>query len=184
MILLVRHCSAMGQSSEAELTETGKVQSEELVVQISNRFNVTRIISSPFKRAIDTIRPLARHFHLKIECDQLLRERFFHPSEFQDGKNLDSHELDAKLKHSFVDLDYKACEEGESNKECQERAHKFLKTLDDVGVTVVVSHGNFIAMLLGLGYEEMCSLSRPDVILLNYNFESKQLMSFERIHNT
>lgn len=174
MILLIRHCSASGQSPEAELSETGKAQSEELAHQISKQFNVTRIISSPFKRAIDTVQPLARHFNLEIECDQLLKERFFHYRESEDLEN--------ELRHSFVDLNYKACDDGESNKECQDRAHSFLQNLaPSDGVTVVVSHGNFIAMLLGFGYEEMCSLTRPDVFLLNYNYKSKHLISFDRV---
>jgi 8-oxo-dGTP pyrophosphatase MutT (NUDIX family) len=102
-----------------------------------------------------------------------------------------SEELHFKLKHSFENLDYKACEEGESNTECQGRANKFLLNLQKFdGDTVIVSHGNFIAALLSLnaenrafGYEEMCSLSNPDVFILNYDYDSKLLLSFNRIWN-
>ena len=184
MILLVRHCSALGQSPEAELSESGKIQTEKLSNELATFFNITRIISSPFKRAIETVKPLANKFNLEIECDELLMERILFEEENCDG-------WEDKLKHSFVDFNFKASKGGESNSECQSRARKFLQKLEkSSGVTVVVSHGNLIATLLSLngeaqafGYEEMCSLSRPDVFILNFNFESKQLLSFDRIWN-
>lgn len=192
MILLVRHCSALGQSPEAELSEAGKVQSEQLAIQLSTFFNVKKILSSPFKRAIDTVKPLANKLNLEIECDELLRERYFIKVE-NDGfmSESDLKELNIKLKHSFDDLDYKACEYGESNNECQKRARKFIQKLQKpTGTTVIVSHGNFIAALLSLnegkrsfGYEEMRSLSNPDVFVINFDFDSKQLLSFDRIWN-
>lgn len=187
MILLVRHCSALGQEPEAELSESGKIQAENLAAQLSTFFNVTRIISSPFKRAVSSVEPLARKFNLEIETDDLLRERYFQKIEAEGCTDLK--ELFAKLKHSFDDFDYKACEDGESNTECQGRAKKFLQNLQNSsGTTVIVSHGNLIATLLGsnaekktFGYEEMCSLSNPDVFVLNFDFQSKELLSFDRI---
>jgi 2,3-bisphosphoglycerate-dependent phosphoglycerate mutase len=182
MLVLIRHCSALGQARDAELSEMGIVQSQNLALQISKFFNVTRIISSPFKRAIDTVKPLAAKFNLDVECDELLRERYFCDN---DVSLLD------KLKHSFIDYDYKACEDGESNTECQKRAQTFLQSLHkSTGVTVVVAHGNIIATLLALnsakipfGFDEMCALTNPDVFVLNFDFEGRQLISFDRIWN-
>lgn len=183
MLILIRHCSALGQAPEAELSQIGQIQSENLSEQISKFFNVTRIISSPFKRVIDTVAPLARKFNLKVECEELLRERYFCEEDVVD--------LWDKLRHSFDDFDYKACEDGESNTECQKRAQTFLQSLQkSSGCTVIVAHGNIIATLLGLnlarrpfGFDEMCSLTNPDVFILNFDFENKQLLSFDRIWN-
>jgi 2,3-bisphosphoglycerate-dependent phosphoglycerate mutase len=189
MILLVRHCSALGQDAEAELSESGKLQSEQLAIQLASFFNVTKIVSSPFKRAIDTVKPLANMFNLEIECDELLRERYF--QKLEPEACTDMNEIFAKLRYSFDDFDFKACEDGESNADCQGRAKKFLQNHQkSAGTTVIVSHGNFITTLLGLnaekktfGYEEMCSLSNPDVFILNFDLDSRELVSFDRIWN-
>ena len=188
MLILVRHCAAVGQSPEAGLSEEGRIQSSLLANELAGFFKVTRIISSPFRRAVESVEPLAEKFGLKIACDELLRERFFI------NTTLNYNEWAVKLKASFEDMSYKACDEGESNSECQARAFELLQRLNATtptdDVTVVVSHGNFIAMLLSLnlgnqlfGYDRLMSLSNPDVFLLNLDPASAKIAAYERIWN-
>lgn len=73
-VYLVRHCSAEGQDPEAALTRAGKEQSLQLSAYLE-RQGLTRVISSPFRRAVDSARPLAETLGLEIEVDPRLAER-------------------------------------------------------------------------------------------------------------
>ncbi len=187
MFVLVRHCSAEGQEPEAELSVKGKLQAQKLKKELGKFFKVARIISSPFKRAVDTISPLAESLNLAVECDMRLSERAFLPLNMKVAWNSD---WDAKLRYSFDDLEYKECDGSESNAECRKRALSFLQSLESYqGVTVIVSHVNLISSILALNhedrkfvYEEMCSLSNPDVFIVRLNFEhSTTPVSFKNV---
>ena len=192
MILLIRHCSAEGQESEAKLTEKGLKQAHQLSISLPEFFKPTRIISSPFTRAVESVKPLADAFNLEIECDELLRERFLCENE----NNFST--VMAHLKKSFEDFDYKAVAAGESNRDCQKRALKFLKKLrnsyNPEQAVIIVSHGNLIASLLNLccsgsgnqqffGYDEMMALTNPDVFMLKLSEDDSVLASYQRIWN-
>ena len=73
-IYIIRHCEAIGQPSESPLTDRGLKQAKDLI-DIFVDIRVDRIISSPFKRAIQTIQPLAKEINLEIETNSLLEER-------------------------------------------------------------------------------------------------------------
>ena len=73
-LFLVRHCSAMGQEPEAPLTVEGVDQAKKLADFLCNH-GVSRIISSPYCRAIDSARPLATVLKISIETDVRLVER-------------------------------------------------------------------------------------------------------------
>lgn len=73
-VYIIRHCEAEGQLSEAHLIDKGFKQA----IEISNFFaeiNIDRIISSPYKRAIQSIQPLATRLNLEIEINRKLTER-------------------------------------------------------------------------------------------------------------
>ncbi|MFZ7946018.1 histidine phosphatase family protein [Neobacillus sp. 19] len=55
----MRHCEAAGQPPEAQLTDRGLKQAIGLCEFFSN-IKIDRIISSPYKRAIESIQPLAK----------------------------------------------------------------------------------------------------------------------------
>ena len=73
-IYLIRHCSAQGQEPEAALTEAGNEQALRLSAFLERR-RVTRIVSSPFRRAVDSARPLGETLGLEVEIDPRLAER-------------------------------------------------------------------------------------------------------------
>ena len=81
MILLVRHASA-GDRDEWEgddrlrpLDERGRRQANQLV-ELLEQYEITRLLSSPFLRCIQTVEPLAqaRGFDIEIR-DELSDER-------------------------------------------------------------------------------------------------------------
>ena len=75
-IIVIRHCSATGQKRDAELTTDGKDQANTLATfLLENHLQIDHIISSPFVRAIDSIRPYALQANLSIQEDERLTER-------------------------------------------------------------------------------------------------------------
>ncbi|TPG28300.1 histidine phosphatase family protein [Mycolicibacterium hodleri] len=76
-LLLVRHAlplrSEAGQGSDPDLSAEGIEQAKRLPDALS-RFPVTRVVSSPQRRAIQTGQPLADALGLSIEIDERLAE--------------------------------------------------------------------------------------------------------------
>ncbi|MFV8161777.1 histidine phosphatase family protein [Mycobacterium sp. 134] len=76
-LLLVRHAlplrSEPGQGSDPDLSEEGIAQAERLPAALS-RFPVSRLVSSPQRRAIQTAGPLAAELGLQVEVDERLAE--------------------------------------------------------------------------------------------------------------
>jgi 2,3-bisphosphoglycerate-dependent phosphoglycerate mutase len=159
-VYLVRHCSAEGQEPEAALTEVGNGQSLRLSEFLAG-LGVARIVSSPFRRAVDSARPLAETLGLEIEVDPRLAERQLGLVENGDWR--------AALRESFDDRNL--CRpEGESSLSAQARG---LEVLHDVFQETrlqpaIFSHGNLLALIANsldssLGFDFWRQLSNPDV---------------------
>lgn len=162
-LILIRHCQANGQDPDAQLTVEGYKQANELAVFLET-YNISRIISSPFTRAIQTIAPYATNKNIEIEVDERLKERVLSSEDLPDWFN--------KLNQSFLKPDLKFSG-GESSNEASKR---ILDLVDDLMHTdfeniVLVTHGNLTALLLNyisqnFGFEEWKQLSNPDVYLI------------------
>ncbi|MEH7386413.1 histidine phosphatase family protein [Bacillus sp. JJ1521] len=173
-IYMIRHCEAEGQEPEACLTEKGQKQAVELATFFNNR-NVDRIISSPFKRAIQTIQPLANELSIDIETNPLLAERVLSSTNMPDWFE--------KLKATYEDFDL-TYEGGESSREA---ANRIIEVVDDVLKSdgehiIIVSHGGLMSLLLNhynknFGFEQWVTLSNPDVYVLKQG----QQITLERI---
>jgi broad specificity phosphatase PhoE len=76
-LLLVRHAlplrSDHGEGSDPELSETGLAQIARLPEALT-RFPISRVISSPQRRAIQTAEPVAAAHGLTVEIDERLAE--------------------------------------------------------------------------------------------------------------
>lgn len=76
-LLLVRHAlplrSEVGQGSDPDLSAEGIEQAERLPDALK-RFPITRLVSSPQRRAVQTGRPVAEALGLPIEIDERLAE--------------------------------------------------------------------------------------------------------------
>ncbi len=123
-------------------------------------WDVRQIVSSPYVRAVQSIEPLARLRDIVIETDKRLGERVLgEPS--PDWLN--------RLRTTFDDLDL-CFATGESSREAMERAVAVVKDVlqRDVLTTVVVTHGNLMALLLKhfddrFGFAGWHALTNPDV---------------------
>lgn len=172
-ILLVRHSQAVGQQPEAPLTSLGDERAYSLADFIFEYFLVDHIISSPYKRAMDTIGPLAKRCEITVQTDERLVER-----DFCGSAQWDPAVCDAFLRKSFEDFDFRYAD-GETNQEALARATAFLKDIQSLSATnvVIVSHGNLCTLLLGLfmeqGYKSMLQLSNPDLFILDLELKSK-----------
>jgi len=165
-IYIVRHCEAQGQPPEARLTEKGLQQANELAAFFADK-KIDRIITSPYKRAIDTMQPFATKVNVEIELDERLTERVLSTKNLPDWLE--------KLEASFEDLDLKY-DDGESSREAMNRIVEVVDDVintDDHQNTIIVTHGNLMSLLLKhfnqeFGFEEWKNLRNPDVYLLNH----------------
>ncbi|WP_284521660.1 histidine phosphatase family protein [Cytobacillus pseudoceanisediminis] len=93
---VVRHAKAEGQPFSARLTESGREQALKLIDFFKDK-EINRIYSSPFVRAMETIRPLAQSRNLEIVEESRLGERVLSSILFDDWQE--------KLKQSFSDFE-------------------------------------------------------------------------------
>lgn len=162
---IVRHCQANGQSENTSLTPQGIAQSQSLA-QFFSGIHLNQIISSPYKRAIQTTEPLAHAKQLEVKIDQRLSERVLSRKPMDDWYE--------KLKLSFTDL-HLTFEGGESSHEAMNRIVETLYEQINLGKdhTLFVTHGNIMSLLLKhadptIGFKEWKKLSNPDVYVLKY----------------
>ncbi|MGH2351947.1 MAG: histidine phosphatase family protein, partial [Chloroflexota bacterium] len=119
------------------------------------------IVSSPYVRAVESIRPLAHRLGIKVETDERLRERLLSQGPLPDPLE--------RLQESFDDLDMRLAG-GESSREAMARGVSAIEDLRRhvANVTVVVTHGNLLTLLLKhfddrFGFEEWRRLTNPDI---------------------
>lgn len=162
-LVLVRHAAASGQEATAPLTVEGHRQAQRLA-EVLVPFQLERIISSPFVRAVDSIAPFCTRANLPVETDDRLVERVLNPPPEADWR--------VHLRRSFEDLDY-ALDGGESGRTAQARGLSVMRTAVASGRRcVLVTHGNLLALLLQsfdatFGFERWATLSNPDVFVLH-----------------
>lgn len=174
-IYVIRHCEAEGQPSVAPLTERGLKQAVDLVAFFDN-IKVERIIASPYKRAVQTIQPLAKQLNIEVEINNQLIERVLSTNHLSDWFE--------KLRTTFEDYELKF-EGGESS---QEAVKRIIEVVEDVFKgefenTIIVTHGNLMSLLLNhynkeFGFNDWLNLSNPDVYLLK---SDSVKVTFERI---
>jgi 2,3-bisphosphoglycerate-dependent phosphoglycerate mutase len=148
-ILLVRHAEAAppkegsGAESERErpLTERGLRDAEVLAVQLAAK-KPDRIYSSPYRRSIQTVAPIASRQGMTVELIEDLRERLLSPEALPDWRE--------QLQRCWRDFEY-ALPGGESNATAQARVVSVFEQLrrrHREGLVVVGSHGNLISLAL------------------------------------
>lgn len=176
-IYVVRHCQSSGQQHSAPLTTEGKVQAT-LLADFFRELQVERIVSSPFLRACESIKPLAEQLRITVEIDERLKERLLSTSMLPDSEWL------KQFRETFDDLDL-CLPGGESSRNAMQRAVAVVDEIvqHDATVTVLVTHGNLMTLLLKhfneqIGFAQWQSLTNPDVYKIvtdNVNVEVKRI---------
>ena len=166
-IVIVRHAQSAPDSeipeSDWPLSELGRKQARDLV----GTLDVDRIYSSPFPRAIDTLKPVADGLNLAIETVHDLRERRL-------AKGMLDNWLE-ELERAWGDFD-RCLPGGESSRNCQDRVCQAMMQIaqDNEGKTVAVaSHGNAIALFLNsidaaFGFNEWRQMQNPHLFHVQY----------------
>ena len=162
-VLLVRHCESTGQQPEAPLAAAGLASAAELAAVLS-AYDVDHLLSSPFRRALQTIEPFALQSGLPVNEDRRLVERLLSSEPRDDWQE--------QLRRTWSDFDYRA-PGGETSREAQSRG---CEVVDEIFATghrraVLVSHGNLIGLVLHsidpcFDYDAWSRLTNPDVFRL------------------
>lgn len=174
-LVLVRHAAAVGQDATAALTAEGQLQARKLA-DLLLRLQIQRVISSPFVRATESIRPFCRRAHLRLETDDRLVERVLSARNLPDWRE--------HLRRSFDDPDYRL-EDGESSRTAQARGTSAVQAALAAGERcVLVTHGNLLALILqsidrAVGFDLWSGLSNPDAFVLHV--DDNGLTGFNRI---
>ena len=182
-IYLLRHAESAPSPDVPEpewpLSADGRTQAEKLVPVLAD-LPISAIYSSPFPRAIDTVRPFADQAGLAVNLVEDLRER-----RLSSGV-APLPQWRAMLKKAWAEFDW-APPGGESNIQCQHRMFATLRGLTAAhpGESILAaSHGNAIALFLNsidssFGFDEWAALRNPDLFLVSYRSEDPE--SFARI---
>ncbi|CQR46636.1 2,3-bisphosphoglycerate-dependent phosphoglycerate mutase [Paraliobacillus sp. PM-2] len=168
-LILIQHCQAEGQHMDSPLTQHGVNQAHRLALYLKdNDWRVDRIISSPFMRAIETIKPYAATQHIPIEQDVRLEERVLSNEPIDDWLDV--------LEQSFQNFDF-SLSGGESSNDALKRG---LAVIDEClqdesnNCAVLVTHRNLLSIILShylddFGFERWKTLTNPDVFTLTFN---------------
>jgi len=178
-IYLVRHCKADGQEPDAHLTDEGKIQAAWLSEFLSDK-DIGYIISSPFERAVSSIRPFSETVKKEIHIDNRLSERMLSQYHMPDWME--------RLKETYLDLDLKF-EGGESSREAMERGIDLIEEVwnREEDNAVVVTHGNLMSLIIKhfddrFGFEDWKGLTNPDLYELSKSEKSNKVFAWRGIH--
>lgn len=161
-LYLVRHAHANWIPDEnRSLSERGYVDAHR-VADLLQHFPITAIYSSPYRRARETIAPLAERLAMPVSMAPQLRERLLSGTPVDD--------FDAAVRATWDDFSF-SHPGGETNAAAQQRVVTFVEALysQHQGQHVVLStHGNLLALLLqhvepSVDFAFWQSLTMPDV---------------------
>ncbi|WP_222599315.1 histidine phosphatase family protein [Aquibacillus kalidii] len=164
-LFLVRHCNAEGQHKDSPLTKDGVRQAMKLANFLEqSSYTFDRIITSPYLRAIESIKPFAERANLTIQVDQRLHERVLSQEPIDDWMDV--------LEQSFSDFDF-ALPGGESSNDALSRSIQVVNEVkhdDSSENIIIVTHGNLLAILLkefqaDFGFSHWKEFTNPDLFL-------------------
>jgi 2,3-bisphosphoglycerate-dependent phosphoglycerate mutase len=178
-IYFVRHANSSYTPEELNrpLSEKG-IKDAQKVTELLSHENITKVISSPYKRAIQTVEGTANYFGLSISIDEGFRER-----KLADGSVTNFDEVILKYWENF---DF-SLNGGETGYVAQDRGVQSLKSLLNKYCgqnTVIGIHGNIMVLIMNYydkkyNYDFWNSLNMPDIYKLS--FEDGVLVGVERI---
>ena len=163
-IYLIRHCEATGQEPSAELTNEGKGKAIQLV-PLLEKLQIDYIISSPYKRTLQTIEPFSESNKIPVLIDENLTERRLSAEPMENWLE--------QLERTFIERDLIFLG-GESSNHALSRIRKVLEEVFEhkqkhcVGI---VTHGNILSLLINhydptFGFAQWQQMKNPDIFLL------------------
>ena len=182
-IYMIRHAKSpfvLGQERTRELSPEGIIDAKK-VTAIMNNKKIDLIVSSPYKRAIQTIEEIATNKDIEVTVYEELRER-----QLKGAYKLTENEIQKAIETSFEDIDFHLTD-GESIRDVQNRAIPVIKNLlnNYKGKTIIIgTHGNVMTIIMNYfnksyGYEFWKNTSKPDIYKLV--FSGEKLLSIHRL---
>lgn len=181
-VYFVRHAHSTYTKEERErlLSEEGEIDAGNVTSLLKDK-NIDVVISSPYKRAIQTVQGIANTYNLSIQLEEDLRERLLSKEPVTDFNDA--------IQKVWEDWTF-AYECGESNDVAQRRAvicmQNILKKYKGKNI-VIGTHGNIMVLLMNYfdskyGFQFWKTLHMPDVYKLT--FDNNCFSSAERIQST
>lgn len=180
-VFLIRHAHSEWSPDEARsLSRQGIAAAQQIAVRLGSE-PIKAIYSSPSRRTVDTVAPLADRLRLEIFMVENLRER--------DVPAVPLSEFETMIREAWLDPD-SSPGGGESNLDAATRGIAVLRrilSLHRDQSIVISTHGNLMALMMhaldpGYGYDFWRSLSFPDTYRLH--FDGDRLTKAERVRET
>lgn len=178
-LYFVRHAHSVYTPDERQrpLSEKGRADAEKVKEALKNQ-GIDRVLSSPYKRAIETVEPLAGVIGVPIELVEDLRERQLSGGPVED--------FATAIERVWADETY-AFGGGESNEAAKERGvSATLEVLESYpGERIAIgTHGNLMVLVMKhfdqrYGLEFWRELAMPDIYCLI--FRGTELAGVEHI---
>jgi 2,3-bisphosphoglycerate-dependent phosphoglycerate mutase len=167
-IYFVRHAHSTYTPDERErpLSEQGWQAAERVTAVLQNE-SIDVVIASPYKRAIQTIEGIAKHFQLSIELEEDLRERLLSSQSVEDFEQSITKVWEDPIFHF---------EDGESNNIAQQRGvacmMKILQKYEGKNI-VIGTHGNIMVLIMNYfdsqyDFSFWKGLHMPDIYKLTF----------------
>lgn len=182
-IYMVRHADSpyvSGQERTRGLSDKGLLDADQ-VTKCLRLKPIDRVVSSPYERALATVRGLAEELKLQIEVEEDLRERMLAGSDLIIGSRFNEakRQLYADFSYSYLG--------GESSRSAQQRAVSVLNRLLDEpeGRHIVIgTHGDIMTLMLNAfdesyHYGFWLKTSMPDIYQLD--FTDRRLLKVTRL---
>ncbi|MCU5375764.1 histidine phosphatase family protein [Bacillus cereus] len=180
-IYFVRHAHSTYTKEERErlLSEKGHCDAENVTRLLKDK-HIDVVISSPYKRAMQTVQGIANTYHVSIQIEEDLRERLLSREPVQDFNDA--------MEKVWGDWNY-AYEDGESNDVAQRRVVTCMQSIlkKYKGKNIVIgTHGNIMVLLMNYfdskyDFQFWKTLHMPDVYKLT--FDNNCFSSAERIQS-
>jgi 2,3-bisphosphoglycerate-dependent phosphoglycerate mutase len=178
-IYFVRHAHSIYTPEELNrpLSERGLKDAEQVTKLLAGE-NITDVVASPYKRAIQTVEGIANLLGLDIAVDDGFRERKLADSAIDN--------FDKVVLKYWQDFNF-SVSGGETGCFAQDRGIKALMNILNKhrgGNIVIGTHGNIMVLIMKYydkkyGYDFWNSLSMPDIYKLS--FEEGRLLEVKRI---
>lgn len=182
-IFMIRHAESpfiFGKERIRPLSEKG-VKDAKKLNEIIQDIKFDSILSSPYKRALQTVEYATNSSNIKI-CEGL-KER-----PIKGNYKLPKEEVEQAIKRSFIDIDF-CLEGGETVREAQFRSLPIIfNILQDLELKNVAigTHGNIMTSIMNYfekdkyNYNFWKSTTKPDIYKLT--FKGFSMLSSERIY--
>jgi len=159
--------------------QQGMIDAEKVTAIMKDK-KIDLVVSSPYKRAIQTIEGIANKNDLEIKVFEELRERHLGDDKMTEV------EIQQAIKTSYENIDF-SLTGGESIRDVQNRAVPVINNLLHKyhGKNIIIgTHGNVMTTIMNYfnkeyGYEFWKNTSKPDIYKLDFSGET--MLSVQRI---